>query len=234
MKENKYKTYEDKSGEGQTRQVPFAVIEAYKAIRTNLLFAMANAKCKMFEVSSPAAGEGKSTCAVNLAIAFSQLGQRVLLLDADLRKASVHRKLHLNNSKGLSSVLVGFCAVEEAITHINPNFDVIVAGPTPPNPAELLSSDSMSDLLDRFRGAYDCVIIDTPPLNVVSDAIALSVKTEGIVMVLKNMRTTHDQFQKAVASLQFAEAKLLGVIINDSDDKQAKYKYTAKNYNYKY
>ncbi len=231
---NNTKPYEQKTGEQPKNQVPFAVIEAYKAIRTNLMFAMPNAACKMFEVSSPSAGEGKSTCAVNLAVAYSQLGQRVLLLDADLRKPSIHRKLHLNNAKGLSSILVGFCPVEEAITHINPNFDVIVSGPLPPNPAELLSSDSMGDLLDRMRGTYDCVIIDTPPLNVVSDALALSPKTEGIVMILQNNRTTHDHYQKAAAGLEFAGAKLLGVVINDSDEKSARYKYSGKKYKYGY
>ena len=111
---------------------------------------------------------------------------------------------------------------------------MIVSGPLPPNPAELLSSDSMGDLLDRMRGTYDCVIIDTPPLNVVSDALALSPKTEGIVMILQNNRTTHDQYQKAAAGLEFAGAKLLGVVINDSDEKSARYKYSGKKYKYGY
>lgn len=226
--------FETTAADQQKGQVPFAVIEAYKAIRTNLMFAMPKVKCKMFAVSSPGMGEGKSTCAVNLAIAYSQLGQRVLLLDGDLRKPSVHRKLHLENATGLSSVLVGFCPVEEAVTHINPNFDVVTSGPLPPNPAELLSSDAMGDLLDRMRTIYDCVIVDTPPLNVVSDALALADKTEGFVMILQNNRTTHDQYQKAAASLEFAGAKLLGVVINDSDEKGSQYKYSAKNYKYGY
>ncbi len=223
---------EEKVISPSNKGVPFAVVEAYKAIRTNLMFLLSNGRGRVFEVSSPLPGEGKSSCALNLAIAFSQLGNRVLLIDADLRKPSIYRKLHLQNTKGLSSVLVGFCDFSDAVISANPNFDVLVSGPTPPNPSELLGSDSMSTLLNAVKEQYDYVVIDTPPINVVSDAVVLAPKTEGIVMVVQDRCTTHEQFKKSVASLSFAKARLLGVVLNSSDDHTAKYKYKSKRYLY--
>ena len=128
--------------------------------------------------------------------------------------------------------MVGFCEFSEAVAHVNPNFDVLVSGPTPPNPSELLGSDAMSTLLNSAKEQYDYVVIDTPPINVVSDAVVLAPKTEGIVMVVQDRRTTHEQFKKSVASLSFAKARLLGVVLNSSDDHTAKYKYKSKRYLY--
>ena len=216
----------------ESRHVPFAVVEAYKAIRTNLTFLLATRETKVFGITSPEAGEGKSTTSVNMAIAFSQLGDKVLLIDADLRKPSVYRQLRLQNTKGLSSVLVNFCDFSDAVVHINSNLDVLVSGPTPPNPSEMLGSEQMSNLLNSVKDKYDYIVIDTPPVNVVSDAIALAPKTEGIVMVVQDRETTHEEFKKAVASLQFANARLLGVVLNGSSDKTAKYSSKLQRYQY--
>ncbi len=224
--------YEDKTVDSVNRTVPFVVVEAYKAIRTNLMFLLSNSKSRTIAISSSLPGEGKSSCSVNLAIAFSQLGNKILLIDADLRKPSVYRKLRLQNTKGLSSVLVGFCDFSEAVAEINPNFDVLVSGPTPPNPSELLGSDQMNELLEKARTQYDYIIIDTPPINVVSDAVVVANKTEGVVMVVQDRKTTHEQFKKAVSSLGFADVKLLGVILNSSSDKSAKYPSKSQVYQY--
>lgn len=236
MKDIEYRsnvvTEETETAPAAKSAVPFAVVEAYKAIRTNLMFLLSNSRGRVFEVSSPLPGEGKSSCALNLAIAFSQLGNRVLLIDADLRKPSIYRKLHLQNTKGLSSVLVDFCSFSDAVVSANPNFDVLVSGPTPPNPSELLGSDAMSELLDSIKKEYDYIVIDTPPVNVVSDAVVLAPKTEGIVMVVQDRVTTHEEFRKSVASLGFAKARLLGVVLNSSADHTAKYKYKSKRYLY--
>ena len=124
----------------ESRHVPFAVVEAYKAIRTNLTFLLATSETKVFGITSPEAGEGKSTTSVNMAIAFSQLGDKVLLIDADMRKSSIHKKLKIENNAGLSNVLAGFNNYSEVITHINDTVDVITAGQVPPNPSELLGS----------------------------------------------------------------------------------------------
>ena len=224
--------YDEKSVEPANRTVPFAVIESYKAIRTNLMFLLSQTRSHTFEISSSLPGEGKSSCAVNLAIAFSQLGSKILLIDADLRKPSVYRKLRLQNSKGLSSVLVDFCSFSEAVMQINANFDVLLSGPIPPNPSELLGSEQMTRLLDSIKDKYDYIIIDTPPVNVVSDAVVLAAKTEGIVMIVQDKKTTHDEFKKAVSSLSFADARLLGVVLNSSSEKSAKYPTKSQRYQY--
>ena len=160
------------------------------------------------------------------------VGNKILLIDADLRKPSVYRKLRLQNVKGLSSVLVGFCDFNEAVVQVNPNFDVLVSGPTPPNPSELLGSDQMTELLESIKDKYDYVVIDTPPVNVVSDAVVLAPKTEGIVMVVQDRKTTHDQFNRAVSALSFANARLLGVVLNSSSDRSAKYPSKTQRYQY--
>ena len=232
---NYYKSksyYDEKNVEPVNRTVPFAVIESYKAIRTNLMFLLSQTRSHTFEISSSLPGEGKSSCAVNLAIAFSQLGSKILLIDADLRKPSVYRKLRLQNAKGLSSVLVDFCSFSEAVMQINANFDVLLSGPIPPNPSELLGSEQMTCLLDSIKDKYDYIIIDTPPVNVVSDAVVLAAKTEGIVMVVQDKKTTHDEFKKAVSSLGFADARLLGVVLNSSSEKSAKYPTRSQRYRY--
>lgn len=211
--------------------VPFAVVEAYKTIRTNIRYAMSTTNNRSIIIASPSQGDGKTTTAVNIAIAFSQLGNRVLLIDADMRAPSVHRKVRIPNNKGLSGVLVGFNTFEESVVSVSSNLDVLVAGQIPPNPSELLSSERMSELLNNVNSIYDCVIIDTPPINVVSDTVALTSKTAGVVMVLHCKTTTYEQFEKAKASVEFANSKLLGVIINGSknDEKEKHSHYYGVN-----
>ncbi len=211
---------------------PFSVVEAYKTIRTNLMYLLLQSERRVFAISSSLPGEGKSSCAVNLAIAFSQLGSKVLLIDADLRKPTVYRKLRLQNTKGLSSVLVGFCTFEEAFVNVSENLDVLLSGPTPPNPSELVASKNMTELLDGLSEKYDYIIIDTPPVNVVSDAALLAPKTQGVLMVIQDRKTTHDEFKKAVNLLKFADARLLGVVLNGSSEKAAKYPNKSTLYQY--
>lgn len=208
-------------------EAPFSVVEAYKTIRTNLMFVLPNKNKKTIIVSSSLPGEGKSTTSLNLGISFSQLDQRVLLIDGDMRNPTIYKKLKINNSKGLSSILVGFCELGEVIKNVYPNFDVLTSGPLPPNPAELLGSDNMSELLEVLEEYYDLIIIDTPPINVVSDSLILAPKTDGIIIVIKQGETTHEQFKKVLNSIEFANVKLLGTILNGI-------KFEGKKYNYKY
>ena len=214
------------SAEESSRSVPFAVIEAYKTVRTNLIYALSQSEKRSFVVSSPSENEGKSTTAVNMAIAFSQLGSKVLLVDGDLRAPTIHRKMKLSNTVGLSSILAGFGVISESIHRVNDNLDVITSGPIPPNPSELISSQSMDEFLARVEQAYNYIIIDTPPVNVVTDAIALTSKTAGIVLVVKGNSTTHEQYKKAVAAVSFSNSKLLGVVMNGGE--KSEYKYDSK------
>ena len=212
------------------KQVPFAVVEAYKNIRTNLMFTLAQSKNKIIVVSSTMQSEGKSSISYNCAVAFSQLGHKVLLIDADLRRPSIHKKMKLNNNRGLSSALVRFCTPEEAIQPKNSCLDIMTAGPIPPNPSELLGSEAMSKMLEKLQEVYEYIIIDTPPIGVVSDALVLAPKTCGVVMVVREGYCTHDQLRKSLASIEFANVRLLGFVVNGTGITSGGY----GNYEYKY
>ena len=135
---------------------PFAITEAYKIVRTNLLYSLASSKSKVVLMSSALPNEGKSTTCANLAITMAQTAARVLLIDADLRKCTQHKIFKLNNSKGLSRLLVGFDTLTDALhQEVEPNLDIITAGPQPPNPSELLGSENMAVLLDKLKEHYD-------------------------------------------------------------------------------
>lgn len=225
--------YSQKSIGGKS-SVPFAVVEAYKTIRTNIIYGLSQSDKKIVTVSSCLPGEGKTTTVINVAIALSQLGKKTLVLEADLRVPSLYRKLHLQNQKGLSSVLVGFNEVSEVINKINANLDVITSGPTPPNPSELLSSKSMDALLEKLSKEYDYIVIDTPPIDVVTDALALVPKTAGLLMVIQDRSTTHDVFQKTLSAIELADTKLLGVVINNSVSNGSYYRRSGgKGYRYR-
>ena len=203
----------------ETRHVPFAVVEAYKAIRTNLTFLLASKETKVFGITSPEAGEGKSTTAVNMAIAFSQLGDKVLLIDADMRRSSIHKKMKLENNSGLSNVLAGFVEYSDAVQHISESLDVLTAGQVPPNPSELLGSARFKALVENAGKKYSYVIIDTPPIDVVTDALVIAPQTAGLVLVVKDQVTPTDAIKRAIEAAKFAEINLLGAVMNGANPK---------------
>lgn len=219
-----------KSSHG-SHEVPFAVSEAYKTLRTNLKYIMSQSHSKSIIISSSVQGEGKSTTTINIAIAFSQLGDRVLIIDGDMRLPTIHKKMKLQNVNGLSTVLAGFETFDNVINHFNDHLDVLTAGPIPPNPAELISSDNMKALIKSCESKYEYIIIDTPPISVVTDAVALVPDTAGIMLVARCGSITHDRFQKTVAQLDLAKARLLGVVLNGSKrhDNSA-YNHSKTNY----
>lgn len=214
--------------------VSFDVKEAYKTVRTNIMFATNSLDgCRRIIVSSPNPGEGKSTTSINLAISVSQIGSKVLLIDADLRNPTVHKRLGLDNSIGLSSGLSGFNDFSEIISKCKFGFDCITSGPIPPNPAELLTNDKMTELTNMLSERYDYIIFDTPPVNIVSDAAILSKNADGTVLVVRNKYTTHPSVARALNSLKFANSKFLGFLLNDKtvSDETGIYKYK---YGYRY
>ena len=221
----------------ESLHVPFAVVEAYKAIRTNLTFLLATSETKVFGITSPEAGEGKSTTSVNMAIAFSQLGDKVLLIDADMRKSSIHKKLKIENNAGLSNVLAGFNNYSEVITHINDTFDVITAGQVPPNPSELLGSARFKELVETVGREYSYVIIDTPPMDVVTDAFVIAPHTAGLVLVVKDHVTPTDAINRAIEAAKFANINILGAVMNAANPKSGRgygyRKYGYRKYGYR-
>lgn len=216
----------------EARHVPFAVVEAYKAIRTNLTFLLSGSETKVFGITSPEAGEGKSTTSVNMAIAFSQLGDKVLLIDADMRKSSIHKKLKIENTAGLSNILAGFNKYTEVINHISDTFDVITAGQVPPNPSELLGSARFKELVETVGKEYSYVIIDTPPVDVVTDALVIAPHTAGLVLVVKDQVTPTDSISRAIEAAKFANINLLGAIMNAANPKSGG-RYGYRKYGYR-
>jgi capsular exopolysaccharide synthesis family protein len=214
--------------------VKFQVTEAYKAIRTNIMYSVAHKGCKRIVISSSEENEGKSTSAVNIAISLAQTNLRVLLIDTDLRKSKIHLFFELNNAPGVTQVLTDMASPEEVIrTTSYANLDVITAGATPPNPSELLAGDTFAEWLDQLSERYDYIVIDTSPINVVSDALPVIKKSDGVVLMVRSGRTTYPALEKAVQSLQLIDAKILGCVLNGVDVQSRRYgKYGYGKYGY--
>lgn len=217
-------------------QIKFQVTEAYKTIRTNIMFSIAQKGCKTIVISSTVENEGKSTGAVNIAISLAQTNMRVLLLDTDLRKSKVHMFFDINSAPGLTHAISGINSLEDVIrrTAYN-NLDVITSGATPPNPSELLASDTFAKLLEQLKEQYDYIIIDTPPINVVSDALPVAKQSDGVVLMVRSGRATYPELDKALSSLQLIGAKVLGTVLNGADARAKTYgRYSYRKYGYSY
>ena len=213
---------------------PFVVKEAYNSIRTNLLFTQQGEKCPIFVVTSPTANNGKTINSINLAVSFAQIGKRTLLIDADMRNPTVHRMFSVPSKNGLSEILAGLTDnISVTKTEIE-NLSILTAGKIPPNPAELLASPRMDKLLEFVRDRYDCVFIDTPPINLVTDCTVFAGKTTGYILIVKTDTTDIHDLKTSVANLNQIDAEILGFIINDVNSKKKKYYSYYKRYSYKY
>lgn len=202
----------------------FHVKEAYKIIRTNLMFTLASVQNNIILVSSAESAAGKSLTCANLAISMAQTGKKVVLIDADMRKSVQHRIFGLTNKDGLSTILSGTSALETVVTtYQKMTLDILTAGPTPPNPVELLSSQRMSDLLNKLQKQYDYVFVDTPPVSILSDGLVLASKVGGTILVARQNQTTYDNLQKTVDRIKQVNGAVLGVIVNDVQEKNKPY-----------
>jgi succinoglycan biosynthesis transport protein ExoP len=193
-----------------------AASESFRSLRTNLDFAGVDQPLRVLLVTSPAQGEGKTTVAANLALAFAATGRRTLLVDADLRVPILHDMFRLPNDRGLTSMLLDEALDLGAIAHDTeqPNLRVVTSGPQPPNPAELLGSQRMRTLISRLAQAADMVILDSPPLGSVTDAAVLSADVDGTIVVAYTRRTHRDALQQCREALQQVGARVLGVVLN--------------------
>ncbi len=193
----------------------FAAQEAYKTLRTNVRFFLRDERCKKFCITSGAPGEGKSITLLNLAISVAEAGNRVLLIDADMRRPAVARLLVEKATPGLSNVLAGLSSCDEAIRKdMYPNLDILFSGDVPPNPSELLSSDRMQQLIEEMSERYDYILVDTPPINVVTDASIVANLLDGVLLLVRNNRSKKEDVKRAVDSLRLTGAKVLGFILN--------------------
>jgi capsular exopolysaccharide synthesis family protein len=195
-----------------------AAAEGFRTLRTNLQFLFADKPLKVLVISSSAAAEGKSTVALNLASSLTQMGQRVLLVDADLRRPTLHKSFNLAATPGLSNFLVGKADLSTVLkkTPIE-GLQVIPSGPIPPMPAELLGSHRMVELLNQLRQQFDTVLLDTPPVIAVTDATLLATMADGLLLVVTCGRTTRDQAKAALLTLEKAGVTPLGVVMNQVD-----------------
>ncbi|RYM05487.1 polysaccharide biosynthesis tyrosine autokinase [Sporolactobacillus sp. THM7-7] len=189
--------------------------EQYRTIRTNIDFSQVSGDLKTIMVSSSGPGEGKSTTAANIAIVMAQQGKNVLLIDADLRKPTMHYTFRVGNIDGLTTLLTKKATFDEAVqkTEVD-NLYLLTSGPIPPNPAELLSSAAMSSFLKHALTLFDTVIIDTPPVLAVTDAQILASLCDGTVLVVRSRTTEKEAAIKAKELLLKAKAKILGVVLN--------------------
>lgn len=200
--------------------------ESFRVLRTNLQFVDVDTQQKVFAVTSALPGEGKTSTAVNLALSLAQGGGRTLLIECDLRRPKAASRLGLDEAIGVTSVLVGRVKADDAVqVHEPSGLDFIAAGPIPPNPAELLQSNAMSDLLAQMRSLYDVVILDAPPLLPVTDAALLAAKADGAMLVLSHGKVTRDQVQLSIERLEQVDASLTGLVFNRVPAKNKTYGY---------
>ncbi len=219
------------------KDVPFSYVESFKSLRTNLNFIAATEHLNTFLLTSAIPGEGKTNTAINLAISLAEDNKSVVVVDCDLRKPSLNRYLKLgDNFKGITDILMGKATVEDALISFEDlKIDVLVAGVIPPNPSELLSSEPMEQLIAELKESFDYVILDTPPVSVVTDAAILGRYADGAVLCVRSNFAPKETVQLAKERLTNVGIHILGVVLTGFDAKNdsgtSAYSYT---YEYEY
>jgi capsular exopolysaccharide synthesis family protein len=204
--------------------------EAFRVLRTNMQYVDVDHDQKVIVVTSSLPGEGKSTTAVNLAVTLTQAGQKVALVECDLRRPLIADRLELDGSIGTTSVLIGKVSADDVMQpYADTTLDVMVCGQIPPNPSELLQSQAMEAMLEDLRSRYDVVVLDAPPLLPVTDAALLATRADGAVVVVAHGRTTRDQLSTAIERLGSVDATTLGLVVNQTPAKKS-----ASGYGYGY
>lgn len=215
-----------------TEKSDFFVREAYKALRTNVSFALTgDGGSKVVVVTSALQGEGKSMTAVNLAISYAMTDRKVLIIDCDMRRPKLARLLDLGNKVGMSNLLLDSSLLDEAILHTDMSgLDVILAGSIPPNPSELLGSARMQTLLEELRKRYDYIFIDSPPVNMVTDALVVAPNSDGVVFLVRANQSERGSVSRALDQLEYAKIKVLGLVLNGLEREQSYYGYGKRRY----
>ncbi|MDZ4992158.1 polysaccharide biosynthesis tyrosine autokinase [Clostridium perfringens] len=204
--------------------------ESYRVLRTSLEYSSVDKELKSIVITSSEPGEGKSTIAGNLASIIAQNNKKVIIIDCDLRRPTIHKKFDISNSIGLTEYIIGKNDLNNVIQVLNENFSVITSGRIPPNPSEILSSKSMENLLKALGICYDYVILDTPPLRAVTDAQVLAGKCDGTILVVRAESTSKDSIIKAYKELEKVRANVLGAVLNGiKGNNKSYYYYNEKN-----
>ncbi len=220
------------------KNLEFTATEQYKLIRANLDFTLpADEKCPIIGITSSMRGEGKSTTAINLSYVLAERGSKVLLIDGDLRIPSVARNMYIESSPGLTDLLMGKGAsISDFQSNLLKNWYILPSGNIPPNPSELLGSRRMETVLSELKEAFDYIIIDLPPVNIVSDALSISSLITGIIVVIRENYTEKKELERCYRQLELSNVNILGCVMNEAKFDNAsygKYRY-KKNKNYRY
>ena len=198
--------------------------EAYRTLRTNLFYALVDNPPKVIALTSPEPREGKSTTCANLGIMLAQAGKSTLVLDCDLRRPQVHKLFGVRNLRGMSEVLTGHKSLEEAWQEPLPHLKVLTAGLVPPNPAELLGSRRFTELVQQAREQFDYVLIDAPPVEVISDPLILATQSDGVLLVMDAQNTRKVSLRRSMRSLEGVEASVFGTVMNNVDMSKREYR----------
>jgi capsular exopolysaccharide synthesis family protein len=208
------------------------VSEQYRTLRTNIEFSAVDKEIKTILVTSAGPAEGKSTTAANLAVVMAQNGNSVLLIDADLRKPTMHYTFGVANMRGLTNVITKQGSLEEVVQETKvENLSLLPSGPIPPNPAELLNSRMMGLILERAKEIFDTIIIDSPPVMAVADAQILASKCDGTVLVVSSGKTEREDVKKAKDQLLNSKANILGAVLNNKKIESGSYYYYSSTSN---
>lgn len=217
------------------KNLEFTATEQYKLLRTNLSFTLpADQKCAIIGVTSSMRGEGKSTTAVNLSYVLAENGKRVLLIDGDLRIPSIAKKMDIASSPGLTDLLMGFETQQMSVfkSKLLDNWYILPSGALPPNPSELLGSRRMESVLQLLSEKFDYIIVDLPPVNIVSDALAISGLITGMIVVIREDYTEKKELEHCFRQLKLSNVNVLGCVMNQAKSGSGTYSKYKKNYKY--
>lgn len=209
--------------------------EAYRTLRTNLLYSIVDEQPpKVITLTSPGPREGKSTTCANLGVVLAQMDKNVIMLDCDLRKPVVHKVFGLRNLHGVVDVLAGQRDLQEVWQEDLPGLKIVTVGSIPPNPAELLGSRRFADLLDQVRQEFDYVLLDAPPVELVTDPLVLASQSDGVLLVLDAQNTRKASFRRSMRSLETIDANVLGTVMNNVKSLEGGYYYGESRYYNRY
>lgn len=201
------------------------ISETYRTLRTNIQFTALDTKEKILLVTSAGMGEGKSTTISNLAFAVAETGKKVLLIDCDMRRPTIHKVFKISNIKGMSDYLIGEVPLDKVIASVEPNLDILTSGTIPPNPSELLGSKSMEKFLNDMRKEYDYILLDAPPVMAVTDAQILSTLSSGVILVVASGKAQRELAKRSKELLEAVGANIVGAVLTCIDVKSSQYAY---------
>ena len=199
--------------------------EAYRSLRSNIEYSSFDDEYRAIVVTSSVPGEGKSTTSGNLALSLAQSGNKVLLVDCDMRKPSIHKKFKISNMSGTAELLLRKESFEDVANCYNENLTIITAGKIPPNPSEMLSSRAMAAFIKEMKKEFKYIILDTPPLQAVTDAQVLSTKADGVLLVVRAGSTKRDAVLNSVDLIKKVKGKVIGMVLNGVENKKNSYYY---------